>query len=210
MNRLLNVTQKLITTHLIDGEMRPGAEIGLRIDQTLTQDATGTMEMLELEAMGLGKAQTEVSVQYVIGSSANPGLRDFWIVWAILKGRRIHNSISLDINPTSRQMMENLVAMDAVSSFYHAGGRIHQTGCMRCIGMGQAPATGKNSLRTVPRNFPGVQEHWMIGCIYAARKQEPPQRSPARSQIRTIWKNYSECSIPHLGTLKRRSSIPRC
>jgi aconitate hydratase len=385
MNRPLNVTQKLISGHLIDGEMVSGSEIGLRIDQTLTQDATGTMVMLELEAMGLGRAKTDVSVQYVdhnllqadfrnaddhiflrsaaqrfglwysmagngvshpvhmerfgipgktlagsdshtpasgamgmlalggggldvafvmmgqplyikmpkivgvkvtgrlpewvsakdvvlemlrrydvqgcrgmiieyygpglehlsamdrhvianmgtemgatttvfpsdaeikrflksqereddwveltadegstfdlyeeidlssiepliacpsspgnvvsvrevegtpiaqvvIGSSANPGLRDFWIVSAILTGRRIHNSISLDINPTSRQMMENLVAMDAISSFYHAGGRIHQAGCMGCIGMGQAPATGKNSLRTVPRNFPG-------------------------------------------------------
>jgi aconitase A len=65
MNTPLNVTQKLISAHLIDGEMIPGSEIGLRIDQTLTQDATGTMVMLELEAMGLGKAKTEVSVQYV-------------------------------------------------------------------------------------------------------------------------------------------------
>ena len=45
--------------------MTPGQEIALRIDQTLTQDATGTMVMLELEAMGLDRARTEVSVQYV-------------------------------------------------------------------------------------------------------------------------------------------------
>ena len=45
--------------------MTPGEQIGLKIDQTLTQDATGTMVMLELEAMGLKKAKTEVSVQYV-------------------------------------------------------------------------------------------------------------------------------------------------
>src|SRR5690606_32010956 len=61
----LNVTQKLISSHLVDGEMIPGNEIGLRIDQTLTQDATGTMVMLELEAMELDKVKTEVSVQYV-------------------------------------------------------------------------------------------------------------------------------------------------
>ena len=60
-----NVAQKLIGSHLIEGEMRPGAEIGLRIDQTLTQDATGTMVMLELEALGLDRIRTEVSVQYV-------------------------------------------------------------------------------------------------------------------------------------------------
>src|SRR5579864_4160717 len=61
----LNVTQKLIRSHLTDGEILPGREIGLRIDQTLTQDATGTLVMLELEAMNLGRVKTEVSVQYV-------------------------------------------------------------------------------------------------------------------------------------------------
>src|SRR5438067_2863569 len=60
-----NVTHKLIASHLISGEMKPGAEIALRVDQTLTQDATGTMVMLELEALGLDRARTQVSVQYV-------------------------------------------------------------------------------------------------------------------------------------------------
>ena len=60
-----NVAQKLIATHLISGDMTPGQEIAIRIDQTLTQDATGTMVMLELEALGLARARTEVSVQYV-------------------------------------------------------------------------------------------------------------------------------------------------
>src|SRR5438105_4248215 len=60
-----NVTQKLIDDHLVEGEMTPGKEIGLRVDQTLTQDATGTVVMLELEAMDLDRVRTEVSVQYV-------------------------------------------------------------------------------------------------------------------------------------------------
>ncbi len=60
-----NVAQKLIATHLGDGEMTPGAEIALTIDQTLTQDATGTLVMLELEAMELDRVKTEVSAQYV-------------------------------------------------------------------------------------------------------------------------------------------------
>jgi aconitate hydratase len=60
-----NVAQKLIASHLVSGEMTPGQEIAIRIDQTLTQDATGTMVMLELEALGLDRARTEVSVQYV-------------------------------------------------------------------------------------------------------------------------------------------------
>ena len=60
-----NVAQKLIAAHLVSGEMTAGAEIALRIDQTLTQDATGTLVMLELEALGLDRSRTEVSVQYV-------------------------------------------------------------------------------------------------------------------------------------------------
>ncbi|MGO1600305.1 MAG: aconitate hydratase, partial [Brachybacterium sp.] len=59
------VAQKLIAAHLVEGSLESGGEIGLRVDQTLTQDATGTMVMLELEAMGLDRIRTELSVQYV-------------------------------------------------------------------------------------------------------------------------------------------------
>ncbi|TVR30966.1 MAG: aconitate hydratase [Balneolaceae bacterium] len=393
----LNVTQKLIKSHLVDGEMRSGAEIGLKIDQTLTQDATGTMVMLELEAMGLDKAQTEISCQYVdhnllqtdnknpddhlflksaadrfgiwfsrpgngvshpvhtehfarpgktlagsdshtpasgcmgmfalgaggldvafaiagepmylkmpkvlgvkltgklpdwvsakdvvlemlrrydvkgargfvieyygpglkeldtmdrhvianmgtemgatttvfpsddevrrfmrqndredeweelvadegaeydehdeivldeieplialpsspgnvvpvsevegepiyqsyIGSSANPGFRDFWITSEIVKNRRVHDDVSLDVNPTSRQIIENMVKSGVMLYLVQSGARIHQAGCNGCIGMGQAPASGRNSLRTVPRNFPdrsGTKEDSVFLC----------------------------------------------
>ena len=61
----VSVARQLVASHLVDGELVPGSEIGLRIDQTLTQDATGTLVMLELEAMGLRRVRTEVSVQYV-------------------------------------------------------------------------------------------------------------------------------------------------
>src|SRR5215216_6095487 len=61
----LNVSRKLIQSHLLEGTMTVGEMIGIRIDQTLTQDATGTLVMLELEAMGLKRVATEVSVQYV-------------------------------------------------------------------------------------------------------------------------------------------------
>ncbi|PWN06876.1 aconitate hydratase [Rhodohalobacter mucosus] len=395
MGSTRNVTQKLIESHLVDGEMNPGAEIGLKIDQTLTQDATGTMVMLELEAMGLDKAKTDLSCQYVdhnllqtdfknpddhvflksaadrfgiwysrpgngvshpvhtehfaipgktmagsdshtpasgcmgmlalgaggldvafsiagepmylkmpkvlgvkltgkmpdwvsakdvvlemlrrydvkgargyvieyygpglkeldtmdrhvianmgtemgatstvfpsdeevrrfmkqnnredewielkaddgaeydkdeeivlddivpmialpsspgnvvpvsevegreiyqsyIGSSANPGYRDFWIASEIVKNRRVHEDVSFDVNPTSRQIIENMVKNGAMLYLVQSGARIHQAGCNGCIGMGQAPATGRNSLRTVPRNFPsrsGTSED----CVY--------------------------------------------
>lgn len=393
----LNVTQKLIKSHLVDGELKPGSEIGIKIDQTLTQDATGTLVMLELEAMGLDKARTDVSCQYVdhnllqtdnknpddhlflksaadrfglwfsrpgngvshpvhtehfavpgktlagsdshtpasgsmgmfalgaggldvafaiagepmylkmpkvlgvkltgklpdwvsakdvvlemlrrydvngargfvieyfgpglkeldtmdrhvianmgtemgatttvfpsdeevkrfmeqnnrvdqwtelvaddgadyeqydeidlgtieplialpsspgnvvpvsqvegeeiyqsyIGSSANPGYRDFWIASEIVKGRRVHDNVSLDINPTSRQIIENMVKNGVMLHLIQSGARIHQAGCNGCIGMGQAPASGRNSLRTVPRNFPdrsGTKEDSVFLC----------------------------------------------
>jgi len=58
-----NVAQKLIEAHLVAGRMQPGEEIGLKIDQTLTQDATGTMVMLEFEAMQLPRVKTKLSTQ---------------------------------------------------------------------------------------------------------------------------------------------------
>ena len=60
---MMNVARQLIEAHLVEGRMAPGEEIGLRIDQTLTQDATGTMVMLEFEAMQLPRVKTEVSAQ---------------------------------------------------------------------------------------------------------------------------------------------------
>ncbi len=67
------LAQKIIAAHLVDGEMRPGCEVGLRIDQTLTQDATGTMAYLEFEAMGLARVRTELSVAYVDHNTLQSG-----------------------------------------------------------------------------------------------------------------------------------------
>jgi aconitate hydratase len=63
--------------------------------------------------------------------------------------------VSLDVNPTSRQVLEMLINDGRLGALVAAGARVHQTGCNGCIGMGQAPAIGRNSLRTTPRNFPG-------------------------------------------------------
>ncbi len=93
--------------------------------------------------------------QAYIGSSANPGFRDIAVVAEILAGRQVESRVSLDINPASRQVLENLIARGYLEKLVHAGARIHQCGCNGCIGMGQAPGTGQISLRTVPRNFPG-------------------------------------------------------
>ncbi|MEG9326696.1 aconitate hydratase [Salinimicrobium catena] len=92
--------------------------------------------------------------QVVIGSSANPGIRDFWTAGAIVAGKATREEVSFDINPTSRQMIQNLIANKGFENLIAAGARFHQSGCMGCIGMGQAPASDSISLRTMPRNFP--------------------------------------------------------
>lgn len=92
--------------------------------------------------------------QVVIGSSANPGLRDFWIAGAIVKDKAVHADVSFDINPTSRQIIQNMIQNKTFANLITAGARFHQSGCMGCIGMGQAPASDTISLRTMPRNFP--------------------------------------------------------
>ena len=60
-----NVVQRILAQHVVEGELTPGSEIGLRIDQTLTQDATGTTAFLLFEAIGIGRVKTELSVSYI-------------------------------------------------------------------------------------------------------------------------------------------------
>ena len=93
--------------------------------------------------------------QAYIGSSANPGYRDFAVPAMMVRGRRVNDRVSFDVNPTSRAQLETLMRDGHVANLVHSGARLHQAGCNGCIGMGQAPATHTLSLRTVPRNFPG-------------------------------------------------------
>ncbi len=72
----LTLAQKLIKAHLVEGEMKVGSEIGLRIDQTLTQDATGTMAYLEFEAMGVDRVKTEKSVAYIDHNTLQTGFEN--------------------------------------------------------------------------------------------------------------------------------------
>jgi len=103
----------------------------------------------------VSEVEGEEIYQAYIGSSANPGWRDFAMVSDIVRGKVVPPTVSFDINPSSRQTLEILIADGRLGAMVAAGARIHQAGCNGCIGMGQAPAIGRNSLRTVPRNFPG-------------------------------------------------------
>lgn len=103
----------------------------------------------------VGEVAGEPIVQAYIGSSTNPGYRDFAVAAAMARDRMIDDRVSFDVNPTSRAQLERLIQDGHILSLLHAGARLHQAGCNGCIGMGQAPATKGISLRTVPRNFPG-------------------------------------------------------
>ena len=148
------------------GEGRPDDFTGLTADDDASYDVTGEIDLASLEPLiarptspgnvvPVREVAGEPVFQVVVGSSANPGLRDFAVLAAILDGQRAHPQVSLDVNPTSRQILADLTTLGGTLSLIQSGARIHQAGCMGCIGMGQAPAIGRNSLRTVPRNFPG-------------------------------------------------------
>jgi aconitate hydratase len=140
--------------------------VELKADEAAAYDLADEINLAELEPL-IAKPSSPGNVvpvrevagngiyQAYIGSSANPGLRDFAVPALVVDGRQVHDRVSFDVNPTSRQILENLAEMGLLAKLIHAGGRIHQAGCNGCIGMGQAPATGRISLRTVPRNFPG-------------------------------------------------------
>ncbi len=90
-----NIAQKLIKSHLVSGEMIPGTEIGLKIDQTLTQDATGTMAYLEFEAMGVERVRTELSVAYIDHNTLQTGFEnadDHRFIQSVAKKRGLRYS----------------------------------------------------------------------------------------------------------------------
>jgi predicted aconitate hydratase len=150
----------------LEGEGRGGDFTAITADPDAAYDVTDEIDLAGLEPL-IAKPSSPGNVvpvrevagepvyQAMVGSSANPGLRDFAILAAIISGRQAHPQVSLDVNPTSRQILADLTAMGGTLGLIRSGARIHQAGCLGCIGMGQAPAIGRNSLRTVPRNFPG-------------------------------------------------------
>ena len=138
----------------------------IKADKDATYDEYEEINLSELEpkiakpsspgnVVPVREVEGQEIYQSYVGSSANPGFRDFASAAEIVDGHQVHDRVSFDVNPTSRQILENLMNTGHLQMLTRAGARIHQAGCNGCIGMGQAPATGQISLRTVPRNFPG-------------------------------------------------------
>jgi len=140
--------------------------VELLADEDVEYDLTEEIDLSEIvpliarpsspgNVVAVSEVAGEPVGQVIIGSSANPGLRDFAIAARMVQGRQTHHGLSFDVNPTSRTILADLTKWGGTFSLIAAGARIHQAGCMGCIGMGQAPAPATNSLRTFPRNFPG-------------------------------------------------------
>jgi len=154
------------TQAYLEAQGRGAAWVELAPDEGAAYDESAEIDLSVLEPLiarpsspGNVVAVREVAGikvdQAIVGSSVNSSFRDLMVTAKILEGRRCHPETSLSINPGSRQVLENIAAQSGAIALMRAGARIHEAGCLGCIGMGQAPGTGQVSLRTFPRNFPG-------------------------------------------------------
>ncbi len=181
-------------------------------DPDASYDQTDSINLSELEPLiakpsspgnvvTVAEAAGEDVFQVVVGSSANPGLRDFAVFAEILAGRQASEQVSVDVNPTSREVLADMIGGGWLTQLVGAGARIHQSGCMGCIGMGQAPATGRNSLRTMPRNFPGrsgTEEDavWLCSPETAAAAALTGKITDPRELGRTLDMAYPRPKMP--------------
>jgi len=152
--------------HFMIGEKRGNEYSELRADRGCSYDVEDTIDLSGLvpliakptspgNVVPVSELAGEPIYQAYIGSSANPGYRDFAVPARMVRGKMVYPGVSFDVNPTSRSTLETLARDGHLLDLIGAGARLHQAGCNGCIGMGQAPASGRNSLRTTPRNFPG-------------------------------------------------------
>lgn len=155
-----------VTRMFLRGQRREADWVELVADEGAGYDLEDEVDLSTLEPLiarpsspgdvvPVREVAGEPLYQAYLGSSANPGYRDFAVVARMVEGRVVAPGVSFDVNPASRQVLLELVRDGHLGRLIAAGARLHQAGCNGCIGMGQAPASGRNSLRTVPRNFSG-------------------------------------------------------
>jgi len=196
----------------------------LLADEDAGYDVEETIDLSEIEPLiakpsspgnvvPVREVAGEEIAQAVIGSSANPGLRDFAIAAAMVAGRQTAPQVSFDINPTSREILADLTKMGATLDLVVAGARIHQTGCLGCIGMGQAPAVGRNSLRTMPRNFPGrsgTKEDavWLCSPETAAASALTGVITDPRDWADKMQMEYPKLDLPERNSINTAMLVP--
>jgi aconitate hydratase len=154
------------TRRFLASQGREQQWLELQADDDASYDEVMDLDMSSLEPMiacpsspdnvvKVSEVAGKPVTQVLVGSCTNSSIRDLTVVAKTLEQNEISREVSFEINPGSRQVLENITAQGDLLTLIHAGARIHQAGCLGCIGMGQAPATGGISLRTFPRNFPG-------------------------------------------------------
>lgn len=154
------------TRHYLKAQKREEDWIPHGPDKAASYDETIELNLSEIEPL-IAKPSSPDNVspvreiagtpvnQVCIGSCNNSSYEDLMIVASILKGKKVHPSVSLTISPGSRQVLEMIARNSALADLIDAGARILENACGPCIGMGQAPPTGGVSIRTFNRNFPG-------------------------------------------------------
>lgn len=181
---------------------RPNDFSPLHADQSCHYDKEDELILDELEPLiakptspgnvvRVREVAGEPIYQAYVGSSANPGFRDFAIVAQMVARQHVPSDVSLDINPSTSHVLRELATSGLLAQLIDAGARIHQPGCNGCIGMGQAPATGRNSLRTVPRNFPG-RSGSKEDCVWLCSPE-----TAAASALRGAITDPRDLSLPY-------------
>jgi aconitate hydratase len=154
------------TREFLDGQGRPGDWCPLEADSDAAYSAVEHVDLGRLAPLialphspGNVRPVEEVAGlavgQVIVGSSANPGYRDFAVVATTLRHARLSPDVVLDVNPGTRQVATDLSKSGLLSVLIDSGARVNQPGCLGCCGSGQAPGTDVVSLRTFPRNFRG-------------------------------------------------------
>jgi predicted aconitate hydratase len=206
------------------GEGREDDFTELLADEGATYDVEDEIDLSSLEPLiakpsspGNVVPVTEVAGtpvhQVVVGSSANPGLRDAAVVAAVMDGQAVHPDVSLDLNPTSREIVVDLTSMGLLAPLVQAGARLHQAGCLGCIGMGQAPASNRNSLRTFPRNFPGRSGTkddavWLCSPETAVAAALTGEITDPRTLPEKFGIDYPELQLPEQHSTDSRQLVP--
>lgn len=209
-----------VTLHFLQSQEREEDWQEIVADKHVTYDLHDEIDLSQLEPLialpsspgkvvPVREVEGKPLAQAYIGSSANPGYRDFAISALIMKGKRANQNVSFDVNPASRNQLEELARDGLLADLIHSGARIHQAGCNGCIGMGQAPATKTNSLRTVPRNFPGrsgtLEDHVFL-C-----SPETATASALKGVItdpRTLEMPYPKVKLPRRRIINKAMLLP--
>lgn len=155
-----------MTKKFLEAQGRGASWVELKADDNAEYDRVVEINLSELEPLAacpsspdniksIAELEGTPVGQVIIGSCTNSSYRDLSIVASMLRGRCVHNDVTLAIAPGSKQVLEMLARDGALADIIAAGARILEVGCGPCIGQGQSPADGTVSIRTFNRNFPG-------------------------------------------------------